>query len=98
MPKVVLRELVLTDWAAVHRLATGSASTGFTQPAIHADVGLARVLNELGMTFEGRHRHTVLDGDRWCDSDVFSLLEEDWNRAGSEPSNTPTTVAVPQVH
>lgn len=46
------------------------------------NVGSARVLGKLGMTYEGRHRHTMLVRDGWRDSDVFSVLEEEWARAG----------------
>ena len=38
----------------------------------------ARVLTKLGMTHEGRHRHTMLIRDGWRDSEVFSLLDEEW--------------------
>ncbi|MET7856492.1 GNAT family protein [Streptomyces sp. NPDC005318] len=38
----------------------------------------AGVLGKLGMTYEGRHRHTALIRDGWRDSEVFSILEEEW--------------------
>ncbi|MER6145535.1 GNAT family protein [Streptomyces sparsogenes] len=38
----------------------------------------ARILGKLGMTWEGRHRHTALIRDGWRDSDVFSILEDEW--------------------
>lgn len=40
----------------------------------------ARVLAKLGMTHEGRHRHTALIRDGWRDSEVFSILDEEWGR------------------
>ncbi|WP_234322817.1 GNAT family N-acetyltransferase [Streptomyces sp. NRRL S-350] len=40
----------------------------------------ARVLAKLGMAHEGRHRHTALIRDGWRDSDVFSILDEEWGR------------------
>lgn len=38
----------------------------------------ARVLGKLGMTYEGRHRHTALIRDGWRDSEIFSILEGEW--------------------
>ncbi|MBB5939530.1 GNAT family N-acetyltransferase [Streptomyces zagrosensis] len=40
----------------------------------------ARVLTKVGMTYERRHRHTVLIRDGWRDSDIFSILEHEWRR------------------
>ncbi|AXG82609.1 N-acetyltransferase [Streptomyces paludis] len=50
------------------------------------NVASARVLGKLGMVFEGRHRHTVLIRDGWRDSDVFSILDQEWAQGivGSE--------------
>ncbi|MEU6730218.1 GNAT family protein [Nonomuraea wenchangensis] len=42
------------------------------------NLGSARVLSKLGMTWEGRHRHTTLIRDGWRDSELFSILEEEW--------------------
>ncbi|MEU2834488.1 GNAT family protein [Streptomyces lavendulae] len=42
------------------------------------NLGSARVLGKLGMTREGRHRHTALIRDGWRDSDMFSALEDEW--------------------
>jgi RimJ/RimL family protein N-acetyltransferase len=42
------------------------------------NLGSARVLTKLGMTFEGRLRHTQLIRDGWRDSLVFSVLEDEW--------------------
>ncbi|MFJ8013463.1 GNAT family N-acetyltransferase [Streptomyces sp. NPDC096339] len=42
------------------------------------NLGSARVLGKLGMTWEGRHRHTALIRDGWRDSEVFSILEDEW--------------------
>ncbi|MET7434354.1 MULTISPECIES: GNAT family protein [Streptomyces] len=42
------------------------------------NTGSARVLTKLGMTWEGRHRHTALIRDGWRDSDMFSILEDEW--------------------
>lgn len=42
------------------------------------NVGSARVLAKLGMTYEGRMRHTILLRDGWRDSDLFSILEHEW--------------------
>ncbi|MFF8955243.1 GNAT family N-acetyltransferase [Streptomyces sp. NPDC014894] len=48
------------------------------------NLGSARVLGKLGMTWEGRHRHTALIRDGWRDSDMFSILEDEW------PSSRPS--------
>jgi RimJ/RimL family protein N-acetyltransferase len=41
------------------------------------NVASARVLEKVGMTYEGRMRHTLLLRDGWRDSDVYSILETD---------------------
>lgn len=43
------------------------------------NLGSARVLAKLGMTLEGRLRHTQLLRDGWRDSLVFSVLEDEWS-------------------
>ena len=42
------------------------------------NLGSAGVLRRLGMTYEGRLRQTILIRDGWRDSEVFSLLEDEW--------------------
>lgn len=42
------------------------------------NVGSAGVLRKLGMTYEGRLRHTMLIRDGWRDSEMFSILEHEW--------------------
>lgn len=42
------------------------------------NVGSARVLQKLGMTHEGRMRHTALIRDGWRDSDLYAVLEDEW--------------------
>ena len=42
------------------------------------NLGSAGVLRRLGMTYEGRQRHTMLIRDGWRDSEMFSLLEDEW--------------------
>ncbi|CAB61817.1 MULTISPECIES: GNAT family N-acetyltransferase [Streptomyces] len=41
----------------------------------------SRVLTKLGMTYEGRHRHTAWIRDGWRDSLVFSIIEDEWHEA-----------------
>lgn len=41
----------------------------------------ATVLKKLGMTFEGRMRHTMLIRDGWRDSELFSILDNEWRGA-----------------
>ncbi|MFD0257182.1 GNAT family N-acetyltransferase [Kitasatospora indigofera] len=62
-------------------LGRGFGLTGLHR--IHAtcdprNVASARVLGKLGMTHEGRHRHTGLIRDGWRDSDVYSILDQEW--------------------
>ncbi|MZE80669.1 GNAT family N-acetyltransferase [Streptomyces sp. SID5475] len=62
-------------------LARGFEDLGLHR--IHAtcdprNLASARVLVKLGMTWEGRHRHTALIRDRWRDSEVFGILEDEW--------------------
>jgi RimJ/RimL family protein N-acetyltransferase len=40
--------------------------------------GSSRVLVKLGMTPEGRMRHTQWIRDGWRDSLIFSILEDEW--------------------
>jgi [ribosomal protein S5]-alanine N-acetyltransferase len=40
--------------------------------------GSAGVLRKLDMTYEGRLRHSMLIRDGWRDSEMFSILEEEW--------------------
>ncbi|MCL3993956.1 GNAT family N-acetyltransferase [Streptomyces lavenduligriseus] len=49
------------------------------------NLGSARVLRKLGMTWEGRHRHTALIRDGWRDSEVFGVLEDEWRTLASRP-------------
>jgi RimJ/RimL family protein N-acetyltransferase len=49
------------------------------------NVASARVLGKLGMTHEGRHRHTALLRNGWRDSEVFSILDHELaHRPGPE--------------
>lgn len=62
-------------------LSRGFADLGLHR--IHAtcdprNLASARVLGKLGMTHEGRHRHTTLIRSGWRDSEVFSILDEEW--------------------
>ena len=43
----------------------------------------AAVLHKVGMTFEGRLRHTMMIRDGWRDSSVFSILADEW-QAGQD--------------
>ncbi len=40
--------------------------------------GSKRVLEKVGMTHEGRLRHSMLIRDGWRDSDVYGILEHEW--------------------
>jgi RimJ/RimL family protein N-acetyltransferase len=40
-----------------------------------------RVLSKIGMTREGRLRHTALIRDGWRDSEMFSIIEDEWRAA-----------------
>jgi ribosomal-protein-alanine N-acetyltransferase len=63
--------------------------TGFESLALHRiyatcdprNVASGRVLGKIGMTHEGRLRHTAWIRDGWRDSEVFSILEDEWSTA-----------------
>lgn len=38
----------------------------------------AAILQKVGMTFEGRLRHTMQIRDGWRDSSAFSILADEW--------------------
>ncbi|MFE3763623.1 GNAT family N-acetyltransferase [Streptomyces sp. NPDC059104] len=62
-------------------LAHGFGELGLHR--IHAtcdprNLGSSRVLSKIGMTHEGRLRHTALLHDGWRDSMIFSSLEGEW--------------------
>lgn len=46
--------------------------------------GSAGVLRKLGMTYEGRLRHTLLIRDGWRDSEMFSILEDEWRALSAD--------------
>ena len=58
---------------------------GFEELALHRIVGTcdprnlasARILTKLGMTYEGRLRHTAFIRDGWRDSNTYSILEHE---------------------
>jgi RimJ/RimL family protein N-acetyltransferase len=62
---------------------------GFEELSLHRieatcdprNLASAGVLRKIGMTYEGRQRHTMLIRDGWRDSEMFSLLEDEWRAA-----------------
>lgn len=64
----------------------GLLSRGFGELGLHRiyatcdprNLASSRLLGKLGMTYEGRHRHTALIRDGWRDSEMFSILETEW--------------------
>lgn len=68
-------------------LAHGFARLGLHRIFATCDprnVGSSRVLTKLGMTYEGRLRHTAWIRDGWRDSLVFSVLDEEWSPENAE--------------
>jgi RimJ/RimL family protein N-acetyltransferase len=62
-------------------LRIGFAELGFHRIQATCDprnLGSAGVLKKLDMTYEGRLRHSKLIRDGWRDSEMFSILEEEW--------------------
>ncbi len=65
---------------------------GFQQLSLHRvyatchprNVASAAILRKLGMTYEGRLRHTLLLRDGWADSELFSILEPEWSDTPSK--------------
>lgn len=59
---------------------------GFRELALHriyatcapGNEGSQKVLEKLGMSFEGRMRETLLLQDGWRDSNLFSILAREW--------------------
>jgi ribosomal-protein-alanine N-acetyltransferase len=62
-------------------------SFGFAQLKLHRifatcdplNLASARVLEKSGMQFEGRLRENKLIGNRWRDSLLYAVLEQEWN-------------------
>ena len=58
------------------------------------NVGSGRVLQKIGMTYEGRMRETVLIRDGWRDSDLYAILRHEWaplrRSGGTSTSEGPT--------
>ena len=53
------------------------------------NVGSGRVLQKIGMTYEGRMRETILIRDGWRDSDLYAILRHEWRpRRGSGGTST----------
>ncbi|MCX4409403.1 MULTISPECIES: GNAT family N-acetyltransferase [unclassified Streptomyces] len=71
-------------------------SRGFSELRLHRiyatcdprNTGSSRVLAKLGVTQEGRLRHTQLIRDGWRDSLIFSILEEEWRFGAGSPAPT----------
>ncbi|MDH6108948.1 ribosomal-protein-alanine N-acetyltransferase [Kitasatospora sp. MAP12-15] len=65
-------------------------SRGFEDLGLHRihatcdprNLASSRLLGRLGMTYEGRHRHTALLRDGWRDSEVFGILDTEWDGLG----------------
>ncbi len=62
-------------------LRIGFADRGLHRIAATCDprnAASAAILRRLGMTYEGRLRHTMLVRDGWRDSETFGILEHEW--------------------
>jgi [ribosomal protein S5]-alanine N-acetyltransferase len=67
----------------IGRLLLHEAFSGLSLHRVSAtcdprNLASAAVLRKLGMTYEGRLRQTLLLRDGWRDSEVFSILESEW--------------------
>jgi len=67
----------------IARLLLASAFDDFHLHRMYAtcdprNSGSARLLEKVGMSREGRLRHTMLIRDGWRDSDVYAILEHEW--------------------
>ena len=74
---------IATDIAR-HMLEFGFGELNMHRIAATCDprnIGSASVLRKIGMTYEGRLRQVKLIRDGWRDSEVYSLLHEEWSRA-----------------
>jgi ribosomal-protein-alanine N-acetyltransferase len=45
-----------------------------------------RILQKCGMTYEGRLRQNVLLRDGWRDTDLYAILQEEWQPSPGEPT------------
>jgi len=70
---VALRRLKAADWPVVH-----SWSRVVAKPADTLRLFGKCGKRPLGMTYEGKLRHTMLIRDGWRDSELFSILEDEW--------------------
>jgi ribosomal-protein-alanine N-acetyltransferase len=69
---------------------------GFAEHGLHRiyatcdprNLGSARVLATIGMTYEGRMRETILIRDGWRDSDLYAILDREWLTAEAAPPHT----------
>jgi ribosomal-protein-alanine N-acetyltransferase len=76
------------EWGRGYGTAIGNEllRIGFADMGLHRicgtcdprNLGSAAVLRKLGMTYEGRQRHTMLIRDGWRDSECYSILEDEW--------------------
>ncbi len=67
----------------IARLLLASGFKDFNLHRIYAtcdprNSGSVRLLKKVGMSQEGRLRHTMLIRDGWRDSDVYAVLEHEW--------------------
>jgi RimJ/RimL family protein N-acetyltransferase len=91
-----------------HGFATEVAATmllfGFTTLNLHRifatcdprNIASERVLQKLGMRYEGQMRQTILIQDGWRDSVLYSLLEHEWQP--EKPENPATHAKDPATH
>lgn len=78
-PRVWRRGVGTVIGAALLRI--GFADRGLHRIAATCDprnAGSAAILRRIGMTYEGRLRHTMLVRDGWRDSETFGILEDEW--------------------
>lgn len=90
-------ELAPEQWG--HGYATEAARAivafGFGELALHRisaecvadNVASARVLRKLGMTLEGYLRHKQWYKERWWDTLLFAILEDEWSDTSPETFN-----------
>jgi RimJ/RimL family protein N-acetyltransferase len=52
----------------------------------------ARVLSKVGMRFEGWRKKNLRIDDEWKDSELYAILEEEWEARGAPENPAPATV------
>lgn len=88
--RLILREFNKTDFTSIHSYASEAAEAiigfGFKDLNLHKifatcdpnNIGSAKVLENIGMSKEGRLRRHKYEKGKWRDSFIYSILEQEY--------------------